>query len=191
MMRKIWITLPFLLLAGCAGKPTTYLTLQTAGPPAGPPGQEGGPAIAVSQVEIPPSIDRLHFTTATGQGTLHVAGDTQWAGPLGPMSRIVLAQDLAARLPGRDVLMPGDTVPQGGAALVQVTVQKFMPDASGTVTLQADWSVSKPDGNGELARGRFARTVPGAARPAAEAQDMSKALGLLADAIAAKIANGE
>lgn len=185
-MRAAPFLLAILLLAGCAGRPTTYLALAPAGQVR--PQSAAIPALAVSAVDIPPAIDRLHLTTGAAPGVLRVAGDTEWAGPLGPMARIVLAQDLAARLPGCTVLMPGDVPPPGGTASVHVTIQDFMPDAAGTVTLRADWSVAAPSGRTRLAHGRFARAVPGGSQPAAEAQSMSIALGALADAIAAGLA---
>ncbi|HTJ91020.1 MAG TPA: PqiC family protein [Acidocella sp.] len=182
-MRTGALLICVLVLSGCAGKPTTYLALAPTGT-VQPQSLPAVPVLAVSAVDIPPAIDRLHFTTGTAPGVLHVAGDTVWAGPLGPMARIVLAQDLAARLRGSTVLMPGDALPPGGAATLHVTIQSFMPDEAGTVSLQADWSVAAPDGKTILARGRFAHTMPGGSQPAAEAQTMSTALGGLADAIA-------
>jgi uncharacterized lipoprotein YmbA len=182
-MRTRALLMCVLVLSGCAGRPTTYLALAPTGT-ARPQTVPAVPVLAVSAVDIPPAIDRLHLTTGTSPGVLHVAGDTVWAGPLGPMARIVLAQDLATRLPGSTVLMPGDALPSGGTATVHVAIQSFMANEAGTVNLQADWSVTAPDGKTILARGRFAHTVAGGSQPAAEAQTMSAALGGLADAIA-------
>jgi uncharacterized lipoprotein YmbA len=186
-MRTRALLMCVLVLSGCAGKPTTYLALAPTST-VRPQTVSAVPVLAVSAVDIPPAIDRLHLTTGTAPGVLHVAGKTVWAGPLGPMARIVLAQDLAARLPGSTVLMPGDALPPG-AATVHVTIQSFMPNEAGTVSLQADWSVAAPDEKTILARGRFAHMVPGDSQPAAEAQTMSTALGGLADAIATALAH--
>ena len=104
------------------------------------------------------------------------------------MARIVLAQDLAARLPGTTVLMPGDPLPPGKTISLKVTMQNFMPDADGTVHVTADWSILVADSAHILAHGRFARRINGGQTPAAEAQSMSRALGALADDIAASLA---
>ncbi|WBO61163.1 PqiC family protein [Acidocella sp. MX-AZ03] len=104
--------------------------------------------------------------------------------PAGPMARIVLAQDLAARLPEAKVLMPGDPVPPNGAASVHVSMQEFMPDGAGSVALQADWFVTAPQAGGLLAQGRFSRALPCGKSPAAQAREMSGLLAHLADTIA-------
>ncbi|OYV32553.1 MAG: hypothetical protein B7Z80_26550 [Rhodospirillales bacterium 20-64-7] len=112
MMRAVSCLILALALAGCAGKPTTYLTLT---PVPGPAQTKAGTPLAVSRINIPPAIDRSGFTTETGPATLAVAGDTKWAGPLGVMGQLALARDLAARLQNMRVLMPGDPLPAGGA----------------------------------------------------------------------------
>ncbi|WP_026440793.1 PqiC family protein [Acidocella facilis] len=180
------VLLLLLLLSACAGKPTTYLALAPVPGVARP--AHGLKALAVSAIDIPPAIDRLHLTTGAAPGVLHVAGNTQWAGPLGPMAQIVLAQDLAARLTRTDVLMPGDPLPPEGAASLQVTVQDFMPDAKGQVRLRADWTALAPDGQRVLAQGRFSQRFDGGQGRADEARSMSRALGALADQIAARLA---
>jgi uncharacterized lipoprotein YmbA len=100
------------------------------------------------------------------------------------MAQITLARDLAARLPATHVLMPGDPLPGAGARQVLVTIQHFLPDQSGVVTLNADWSIVAPDGQTVRAQGRFHIRLPGGAQPGAEAATMSTALGGLADTIA-------
>ncbi len=182
MHRSVPSLLIVLVLAGCAGKPTTYLTLSGVGPTA--TDSETGPPLAVSHVQIPPSIDRTQLTIATGPATLHVASKVRWAGPLDGMTQIVLARDLAARLPNMTVLMPGDPVPPGGVRQIRVNIQNFMPNGNGTVSLDADWSVMATDNQTILHHGRFQAVLPGAPQPGAEAQTMSAAIGRLADQIA-------
>lgn len=179
-------------LAGCAGKPTTYLML-TPAPPAQnvPPAQNlsaPGAPVAVSHVQIPPVLDRTQYTTTTGTATLHVAGKARWAAPLGGLVQSALARDLAALLPATQVLMPGDPVPPAGVRQVQVTLQTFMADSAGQVTLDADWTIMAPDGQRVLAQNRFHDTLAGPARPGGEAETMSTLLGRLAAAIAQAMA---
>jgi uncharacterized lipoprotein YmbA len=180
--RSLSLLATALALTGCAGQPTTYLTLSATPPTRADPSAQPV-AVAVSRVLIPPSIDRTQFTTATGPSTLHVAGNTRWAGALGSMAQITLARDLAARLPATHVLMPGDPLPAAGVRQVLVNIQRFLPDQSGLVSLNADWTILAPDGQTVLAQGRFHINLPGGTQPGAEAATMSAALGRLADTI--------
>jgi uncharacterized protein len=182
---RLWMPLVACLLAGCAGTPTTYLEL-AAIPPSGISAARGGGPVVVSRVAIPASMDRSYLTTVTGATTLHVAGHTRWAAPIGGMMRLVLAQDLASRLPDETVLMPGDEIPEDSVREVRINIQRFMPDQRGTVTLDADWSILSVRGRKLLAQGRFHVTTRGGVAPPAEAETMSVALGRLADSIAAK-----
>lgn len=83
--------------------------------------------------------------------------------------------------------MPGDPLPVGGARQLDVNVQRFLPDPTGLVTLDADWTITAPDGQTVLAQGRFHVSLPGGTQPGAEAATMSAALGRLADTIASHI----
>lgn len=173
-------------LAGCAGggRPTTYLTLEPSPPAGGPASASSGPALAVAEVAMPPGLDRAEFETATGGATLRAEGTERWVGPLDQLARLALARDLALRLTGADVLMPGDPVPPGGARQVRVVVAEFSSDASGQVTLEADWSILGTDGKAIEKRGSLRTEVAGGRGAAAEAATMGRALGRLADAVA-------
>lgn len=175
-----------LLSAACGGggKPSVYLTL--AATPAGGEAsnrETSGPPISVERVEIAPELDRTLFTTAAGTATLQVEGNVHWAAPLSALARQALARDLADRLPGASVLMPGDPNPPGKARRVHVNLLEFRPDASGRVTLEADWSAETSE-QVPPKTGRFHLQIPGGANPSAEAATMSEALGRLADTIA-------
>lgn len=170
-----------LLLAGCASTPTTYLALT---PVPGPVIPVSGPPVAVARVAMPAAIDRLYLTTATGPTTLNVASHARWVAPLGGQARSALAHDLASRLPDTDVLMPGDPVPHG-ARIVFVNVSKFLPEP-GHVVLDADWRVTAGDDHPTVASGRAHIRVPAGPAPSEQAEAMSKALGRLADTIAAR-----
>lgn len=171
-------------LAGCtAGPPTAWLALA---PTEGPAHQAKGPPIAIAHVAMPPAIDRIYLTSATGANTVHVSSHARWTAPLSRLAQETLARDLAARLPGRRVLMPGDLVPSD-ARILHVNVTSFMPHP-GHVTLDADWQLRQP-GGAAAGHGRSRIVEPAADTPAAQARAMSAALGDLADAIAARLAN--
>lgn len=183
MNRSIIATLFALGLAGCsAGPPTTYLTLA---PTQGTVHRAPGPPVAVAHVQMPSSIDRIYLTSATGANTLHVAGHVRWAAPLAGSAQEVLARDLATRLPGRRVLMPGDPPPPH-ALTVYVNVTQFMPHP-GHVVLDADWQVTEAGRAGTRNHGRAHIIEPSGDAPASRARAMSIALGDLADTIAGRL----
>jgi uncharacterized lipoprotein YmbA len=185
MMHRNFIPLlALVLLTGCAGKPTKYLTLSA--PPSDRTYIAAGAPVAVAHVEMPPTVDRLYLTTRLGDNQLHVADHTRWAAPLGGMTQRILARDLAIRVTGATVLMPGDQPPHGGVRLVRVNVENFVPDQTGMVTLDADWAVISPKQH-RIAYDRAHIKVSGSRLPAAEAHSMSIAIGRLADQIAAQL----
>ena len=180
-----WIGL--IALAGCAGKPTTYLSLAPQSAPRTAFGAPGAPIavapIAVAHVSLPPSLDRLYLTSQIGPTRLHVARHARWAAPLNGLIQRTLADDLAARLTGVQLLMPGDPIPQSGVRLVRVNIDQFMRLAEGKVALTVDWSVVAPRQHAVMVH-RTAILVSSGLRPTEQANAMSVALGRLADRIA-------
>lgn len=169
-------------LVGCTtNKPLTYLVLS---PVPGPVYPASGQTIAVGDVSMPPSIDRSALTTGSSDTTLNISYDAQWAAPLGAMAQTVLARDLAIRLPGDRVLMPGDNVP-GQALIVSANIVTFLPYA-GHVVLAADWNAATNAAK-TMETGRVQIITPSSAVPQAQALAMSQALGHLADEIASRI----
>lgn len=184
MKRSMPAMLIALGLAGCAGRPTTYLRLT---PTAGTVHHASGPPIAVTRVEMPATIDRMYLTSATGANTLEVSSRARWAAPLSGAARQVLARDLASRLPDRTVLMPGDPMPKDAAA-IHVNVTSFLPH-EGHVILDADWHVTGAQEEAATTHGRSRIIEPSGQAPAQRARAMSKALGDLADTIAQRISD--
>lgn len=142
--------------------------------------------IRVEAVEIPPTIDRAALTTEATTSTLTLSENARWAAPLGEMTTRVLAEDLAQRMRGATVLLPGEAVPSGRARAVRVDMIRFLPitSAQGTgVALDADWQVLSPSG-AVLTDGQSRIRVPSRSDPASAAGAMSTALGQLADQVA-------
>lgn len=180
-----------LLLAGCSGgRPTRYLSLAPVPGPAVTVPRDA--PVAVARVQIPAALDRLRLVRGSGVETATVAPHTEWIAPLDGMTQLVLARDLAARIPGTHVLMPGDPVPSGGVRLVRVNVLRFLPvlqgPDAGRVVLEADWAVLGRHGGRSLASGRTRIVVAGGPDGAAQAAAMSATLGRLADRIATGLA---
>lgn len=170
-------------LAGCAASPPlTYLVLS---PVSGSVYEMSGAPLAVGRVAMPPVTDRSFLTSGSGENLIVISNNAMWAAPLESMAQTVLARDLAARLPGHHVAMPGDHVPEK-AMVVSVNVITFLP-YPGHVVLAADWRVTMPAVTAPI-EGRVRIAVPSGDTPQAQAQAMSQALGELADHIARQIA---
>lgn len=96
--------------------------------------------VTVAAVHIPPSLDRTAMVVHTDANSVKISGIDRWTGPLGPMARRVLSEDLAAYLSRASVIMPGAPAPAETRRIV-VTVVRFGPAAGGDVVLDANWSV--------------------------------------------------
>jgi hypothetical protein len=190
MTRILIVTVALVLLEGCAGKPTTYLELGPAGP-VRPRQAAGLPALAVGAIDIPPAIDRLHLTTGAAPGALHVAGDTEWAGPLG--------SDGADRAGARSCRpVAAGNHPDAGRP---DSAGRCGRRACGDPGFHAGW-IGPCDPAGGLVGRRAERLLGFGAWPfrsnscrsrrsrAGQAQSMSVALGELADEIAAALVLG-
>jgi uncharacterized lipoprotein YmbA len=183
MMKQFaWLFALPLVLAGCAGTPTTYLGLT---PVPGAVATVRSPPIAVAKVLMPAAIDRLYLTTATSPTTLRVADHARWAAPLDGEAQSALADDLALRLPNATVLHPGDPTPTGRTWLVVVNVTRFLP-APGQVVLNADWRIEARQHHRVIAQAHAHIVVPSADAPGEQARAMSVALGRLTDDIVAQ-----
>ena len=181
-----------LALAGCGSPPTHFYTLTSVAPAvpgAAAPSPCGGPPIAVRRVLLPDMLDRQSLVRAQGQAAdrLDISSQDRWAAPLDRMTQRVLAEDLRERLPGQRVLAPGDPEPPGGVTALDVNVRRFLPDAAGQVSLQADWTLLDRHGKPVLTR---SEAIGAGGPPAAEdvVLSMSHALGTLADRIATALA---
>lgn len=171
-------------LTGCVSqKPVTYLVLS---PMAGTVYEAPGAPLAVGRVSMPAAIDRDFLTTGIGENTILVSDHAMWAAPLEGQAQTILARDLAARLPGHKVSMPGDQLPEK-AMIVSVNVITFLPYPD-HVVLAADWRVTQPAVIAPVS-GRVRIIVPAGVSPPAQAQAMSAALGQLADQIARQVAD--
>lgn len=186
---RVPILVGVLALAGCAAAPpVTYLHLAPVR--GGVVAASAGQPVAVANVNMPPSLDRLALTTETSGSTLGIDQNANWAAPLDGMATRVLAQNLAARLPGTTIVMPGEVMPRSGVRVVHVNVLRFLPVAGPSgehVALDAGWQVLSPTG-AILRSGQSQFSVPTAPGAAAEAEAMSTALGELSDRIAAALA---
>jgi uncharacterized lipoprotein YmbA len=194
-MRRVLLALGLVLpLAACGGSPKTNFHTLVAVPPAHgqPSSSDFGAPVQVGDVSLPESLDRLAMV-AQGPGTrVNVMGDDRWVAPLDALIRRTLSDDLRARLGPDNVLAPGEPAPKGGARMLVLTVQRFDGTPDGQVVLQADWVLGTAGPSPHAADRQHVdlRVNAGGTSADAVAAGMSKALGELADRIAAAISAG-
>jgi uncharacterized protein len=133
-----------LLLTACASSPPTrFVTLATVSP-AGETVPELSFPVQVDAVHIPATIDRNAVVRLTGSNTLAIDDRDHWGAPLGEMTRNVLAQDLAKRLPASTVIMP-DAPSSPNTEHLVVTIATFREGPHGRVRLKGSWTLLEGD----------------------------------------------
>jgi uncharacterized lipoprotein YmbA len=144
-----------LLLAACQpAPPINYYVLSAgqAAPPSGP--VTGKSTLAIEPVELADYLDRPEIVTREAANAIDLADLHRWGEPLDFMVGRVLARNLAALLPERDVvLLPTSFVISPSRQLV-VEVQRFDTDAEGIVTLDARWQIIDPRNESVVEEGR-------------------------------------
>ncbi len=186
-IRRPVLLLLSLLLSACGSAPTVDYTL-TPAPAARPVAAVPlMPPIEVGEVSIPGVIDRDAVVVAAPGGQLDVSGTAIWGGPLQQMIRSTLSTNLASRLPSGSVLSPGDPAPPGGLRILLLNVLRFWGDTGGHVTLAADWVLTR---NGKALSDPHHEVITvaaGSGKVSTIVPAMSRALGMLADRIAAAL----
>lgn len=175
------------LLSACGHSPPTNYYVLKAEPPASGragPGAAAAP-VCVAAVHLPSLLDRLGMVRSAGGGKVDISDQDRWAAPLDDMTRRVLAEDLAARLGGGEVVFPRSPKPKGCRDLV-VDVQEFQPAGSGRTILTARWSLIPDGGTHPSIEEPVQLADSGGADAASEVAAMSRLLGRLADRIAAR-----
>lgn len=177
-----------LLLTACGSPKTHFHVLVPVSPRQAATPVPAGRPIEVGHVELPGTLDRQSMVIR-GQGTdIEVSDQDRWAAPLDELTRRALTADLRSRLGVAVVLAPGDPAPPGGVGVVALNFQQFSGDSTGRVTLEADWTLQRPDGHApQRTRHVDLHVTAASGGPDAIAGAMSQALGQLADDIAAHV----
>lgn len=187
-LRIIILMLPAaLLLASCGSSPKTqYFTL--AAEHAGTARVAVASPVTVAAVSLPSTLDRRQMVRQTGPNTVDISDRDRWASPLDEMSRRVLSENLAARLPEGKLILPNAPTPPGTIE-ISVSLAQFGPDGTGRIALKGSWSALAAGGTKRLlSRDIALETLPPAAGAAGEAAGMSQLLGKLAAEIATGLA---
>ena len=174
-------------VTGCShSPPMRYVTLNAA-PATTPPATGPIAPVQLTALHLPAELDRPEVVTQIAANRLSVDEGTRWGAPLARMMRRALAEDLLSRLPEGSFVLPDTPAPTDARTLV-VTVLNLEADTSKTLRLQAAWSLS----SGHPARVVLTRQATLSIEMAdsgatAQAASLSRALGQLADRIAASI----
>jgi uncharacterized protein len=189
-MRRSILAAPMLasILSACGSSPPSHY-YELSAQPDPPAAQQLGPTrtVALGEVKLPGALDRPQIAHQVGPNQLEYSESDRWAGPLDEMVRRVLAVDLRPLLPSGMALVANDSSAPADRT-VAVEVSRFDADKTGRVTLQATWETL--DKNAKvIGAPRDANIVEPAAGSdaAAVAATMSRAVGKLADNIAAGV----
>lgn len=179
-----------LALSGCTlTPPTRFYTLSGVATPPSPAGIGAGQTIGVGPVTLPDYLDRPQVVTRSSANTVTIADFDSWVAPLTSLFQRVLVENLSLLL-GTDDLV---SLPQRRAVRlayqVEVDVNRFDADATGRAVLDARWYVYGQDGDQLVQSGRstITETVARAGDYEAIAAAMSRALGVMSEAIAGAI----
>lgn len=172
-----------LAITGCGSSPKTQFYTLDAVPTAGSVTYRPvATRMEVGHVDLPATLDRQSMVRQGRGSHLVISDRDRWAAPLDDLTRRALTEDLRSRFPPGTVLAPGDPSPPG-TWTVTLNVAQFMPDASGRVTLTADWSLAGP-GKSAVPRHEAMQVAMHGQDGQAMADAMSRALAELADRIA-------
>jgi uncharacterized lipoprotein YmbA len=177
-MRKIPLLAALSLLSACASSPEShYFTLSAA-----PPRQQAvsdRPVFHLASVKLADLYDRPQMVTRTGAQSVEIDEYDRWAEPLEHMTARILAQDIALRRPHPAGPLPAST----DQPKLQISVDEFAADRSGTARLSGNWKITGP-GDAEPRGGAFSFTQAVEGNGAgAVAAAMSALLGQLADEV--------
>ena len=173
------------LLAGCASPDPTYYTL-SAVPGSAVPSR--GHVIEVRRPGLAGYLDRSDVVLKSAGYRLDVNSQLRWAEPLGDMIGRVLAEDLTERLPESAVFTEAGAISANSDRRLEVDIQRFDPDADGTVVLSAQVALEGERGHTPLVtRHIVLRATPSGPGASQLAAAMSALLGQLADQIAADV----
>ncbi len=174
-------------LDGCAtAPPAQYFRLA---PVAGVVEQTRQELIEVREIGVPEYLNQNGIAKPSGQYQFAASANDLWAEPLGQMLQSVLAQNLAQRLPQVTITASSGMVGAPAELLVEISVLRFDPDATGRVALIAQAALKQQADDRFL----WIRTLQSSAMPAGEdvpgtMAAMSTLWAGLADAVANQIA---
>jgi uncharacterized lipoprotein YmbA len=183
MRRRALLLTPLVLAAArCASPDPAFYTLRTV------PGvaNGGGPsAVKLARPGLAGYLDRPEIVRDSAANRLALRSGERWGEPLGDMIGRVLAEDLSLRMIGSSVFTEAGSISVDPAATIEVDIQRFDLDSSGTVILQAQVAVEPGRSHDPVGTRSIRLTRPPASDSTSDlVSAMSALLGQLADQIA-------
>lgn len=141
------------LAAACSGStPTRFYMLSSVSDPApvNTSSVVSTLVIALGPVSLPSYVDRPQIVTRENANAVQLGTFDHWAGDLEDMIPRVLAEDLAARLPGDRVVSFPRVVSPTFDYRVAVDLARFDVSPEGEAVVAASWQVYDPAGRKAL-----------------------------------------
>ena len=184
MRRRALLLTPLVLTAArCASPDPAIYTLRAV------PGvaSGGGPsAVKLARPGLAGYLDRPEIVRDSAANRLALRSGERWGEPLGDMIGRVLAEDLSQRMAGSSVFTEAGSISVDAAATIELDIQRFDLDASGTVVLQAQVAVEPGRSHDPVGTRSIRLTLPPTSDSTSDLVGaMSTLLGQLADQIAA------
>jgi hypothetical protein len=169
------------VLAACSSpSPVLYTIAPVQGPV-----QSGGPKVIVlQQIATAHYLERSQIVRSSENYRLDVMSNDWWGETLSAMLSRVLTEELGQRLPQSTVIGETGAVSASPDATVELNVQRLDEDASGSVVVQAQASVSFKGRPAPVLRSFRFVVTPSAAGVQGEVTAISTALGQLAEGLA-------
>jgi hypothetical protein len=182
-MRRLFLSgAAALVLTSCAGPPLKLYTLNVPSSAAetSPLGR-GAMVIQVVRVTVPDELDSQDIVYRDGD-ILHRSQRGRWASRLSLGITDRLTERLAARRP--DALVTAQPPAATPTYRLMINISRLDVTASGTATLEADWTIVPRDTAKPVLRNRVRLSASG---PVATDQDVVALIGGLLDRLAAAI----
>jgi hypothetical protein len=109
-------------------------------------------------VTIPEYLDRADILVRSNGNELTPLPEARWAEDLSITTSRVMAADLAAALPGADIVAWPTRVERAINFRIAVDLTKFESDADGTVEIEGRWTLLDSRSDATRAGGRFRHT---------------------------------
>lgn len=130
--------------AGCKSPEPAYFTLA---PVPGTPTPGGPRLVELQRPGLAGYLDRPGIVRADNSYQLKVADAERWGEPLGDLIGRILSENLSQRLPGSSVFTTAGAISAPPDARIELDVQRFDADVSGSVVLLAQVAVSRGRGS--------------------------------------------
>ncbi|MDA8253124.1 MAG: PqiC family protein [Rhodospirillales bacterium] len=184
--RGLVALLPALALAACIS-PTPELFTLVAVP--GPTRRLAAHSVELRRIGLAGYLDRPEIVRAEADYRVQVATNQRWGESLGTMLDRVFTEDLVERLPEVAVFAESGAISTAPDLILEIDVQRFDTDASGTLVVLAQVAVRRADAR-QTAHAATLRLTEQPASPATRdlVAAMSAALGQLADRVVAMLA---